>query len=688
MARYADILQALRNASEAGDKVSAQKLARMIENEQYDEESGALTSATQGIAQGVTFGFADEIGAGLRAAVEPLLGVYDEQKGKYFENFGKRYQQNLRSQRQALETARREDPWLTGAGELAGGLTTGGSGMAKAVAGKTLGAGLRAGALRGAGYGVTAGYGYSNADPIAGYMIARDEGGLGVSAPQQREALKSAVGKAALDAGTGAAVGGALAPAMSVAGVGTRALARGVAKRLPGNQFAAARLKEQARQKVLQAVEEDLAIAGGNKDRLARQLADNPTQAFADTGEATRALGDTLAQTPTPGAHLYRQWLRHRNTTQYRKRLLPKLVAALGGEKGETWNAARKRLQQEARQLGDKYYTEAYRQPMTVDDTLLSFLKSDVGKAGLRNARRIARNQNLGEKPPPIGKPGDPVAMRYLDSILRGMNSEVSKLYRQGKADVADSARVVRDAFRDYLDGLNPAYAKARQTWAGARKNQEALEAGTKIFREDADLVADTVRNMSEGEKVNFRIGALKALTKLMGNKSFSADVTKGIFDRPGKLDALEVAFGGKRNFANFMRTIASEQRQFETFANNLGNSATVRRLAAQQIPGEGVAAAAGYAGGLKTGGVISPTMFAVLARRAYRSVASPRNTQKIALESQAMADMLRSNDMQRLLTPNTYYGLLDSGVPKSAGLLTGGLLGTELPYPTVGRLP
>lgn len=174
MATYDQLVNALAQAGARGDTEAADMFAKMIREKDYEEESAWYASGMQGIGQGATFGLADEAGAGLRAAVlDPIVSsVFGGDIGgvegfkDYFTGMGERYDLALESQRDALETARREDPWTTGIAEVVGGLGTGGVGAARAAAGRGLAAGARNMALTGAGLGAVGGYGYGEGDVL------------------------------------------------------------------------------------------------------------------------------------------------------------------------------------------------------------------------------------------------------------------------------------------------------------------------------------------------------------------------------------------------------------------------------------------------------------------------------------------------------------------------------------------
>jgi len=112
----------------------------------FFEEGGTLKSAISGVAQGITFGFSDEIAAGLRTG----FGQFDD------------YDEALAEQRARHTKSKEESPAAFTTGEVAGSLAAPvpGLGLAKAAttAGK-IGTGVATGIIKGAAVGAAEGAG-------------------------------------------------------------------------------------------------------------------------------------------------------------------------------------------------------------------------------------------------------------------------------------------------------------------------------------------------------------------------------------------------------------------------------------------------------------------------------------------------------------------------------------------------
>jgi hypothetical protein len=162
------------------------------------QEPGELEAFGRGAAQGLTFGFADELTGAAQAAYEGLTG--DER------DFLDRYRQATEESRAAYKAAEESSPIISTAGNIVGGLApailSGGTSLAPKV-GATVGQKIASAATMGALGGAATGLGVSEA----------------TSAPEMaKEALMGAVGGGVLGGAAGA--GGKVAATTIGAGIG------------------------------------------------------------------------------------------------------------------------------------------------------------------------------------------------------------------------------------------------------------------------------------------------------------------------------------------------------------------------------------------------------------------------------------------------------------------------------------
>ena len=396
MATLEQLQQAVIQAHRAGDTQGAELFARKIKEGDYEGQSGAVASALQGVGAGATLGTADEIAAAIRAGAEryinpafyaigrkfapyegqedrTLTELYREHQEQFYgDPIGERYREALESQREALETAREEDPWTTGIAEFAGGLGTAGVGLGKAAATATLRAAIPRVAAGGAAVGGVGGYGYSEGDPLSALVFGEPD--------EWKKELAEAGGDVAVGTGLGATLGAAT----PLAGAGVRAIARTVSNPFTKN----ARITQEAKDKVLAAVQEDIDMGYiDNMDDLARQMRESGLT-IADAGPMTRQLAEKIVQTPTAGGRAVENFLTTRNKEQYR-RLFPKLSEALGAE--DNFGAARRQLISDMTERANTLYERAYEIPIRLTPRMQEIIANPEFRRAIRTANRLRR---------------------------------------------------------------------------------------------------------------------------------------------------------------------------------------------------------------------------------------------------------------------------------------------------------
>lgn len=698
---YGDLEAGLRKAHAAGDTENAAQFAEAIRSGNYKESQNDLVSMGLGFSQGATLGGGDEAAAAIRAAIEHKIDPYmyalgqkflggeegyigesslgegktfgelvDEREEMFWSGttFGERYDAAKESGRRMLETARREDPALTFAGEMAGGVGLTAAPAAAIVRGSsTMLRGFGKLTAAGTAEGGAAGYGYSEGDPVQAALdddISEDE----YAAEAQQ---------AAVDTGIGLSIGGGTSVLLPLSATIARSVGRLLAKPFTKD----VRLKEEARQKVAAAIAEDLE-AGGITLRQAQDEIDNaPGLIVADLGAAMRELTETTAQMPYKGGRQLREFLEGRNKEQW-SRMYPRLSFALTGNSKDTFAKAQRDLLVNMKRDANEAYGAIENDIVRMTPEMLTLMRLKPFKPALKNANDLRYLENMGPLAKKL-KAGDQLTVKEMDQIVRGMDDVVTDAWKNRPA-VAKALTEKRNEFRELLYDQSDGLRQARKAWAGDKLNEEAMAAGEKILREDADIAVEMVQAMSKSERINFKIGALRAIARRLGGKSDAADLTKGIFDRPNVRDAVRVAFGSKKKFNDFMDYVTSEQKRFDTFAKANLNSSTARRLAQQETQmGGKLAALFGYGAAMSTGMGLPPSIGGYLSRKGYEA-AVPKGgaAQHANAMAQNQADMLMSGNLQSLMRPNTVGGLLDTGIPTTGAIGTGGLLATDPMHP------
>lgn len=670
MATYEEVSEALRMAVQSGNGQLANALADKIEKKDYEESTSGVQSAAIGVGQGLTFGFGDEISAGIRAG----LGGFFEEEGR---SLGERYSSALEGTRGRLEAARREDPWLTGIGEVAGGIALGGAGASRAIgtqaarqlAGRTLGQGIRRAGAVGAGMGALAGWGYSDSDPIAtglaevmqpGEMTEEQFGNV-------HKELTGVAGDVAIGAGLGATLGSAI-PAV---GAAARMVGRTFMRPFTRNK----QLREEARREIVQAIEEDVQTRGISIEQLRGEMKEFGL-GIMDVGPATRQVAERVSQTSTAGGRLLRETLAKRNVEQI-DRMMPKLAQYLAPDAPETslgLAQLKMRLLKTRRSEADELYGAVKDQVMPLSPQMRAFMALKESRTPLSSANSIRRAGSLPALPDM--KKVSSMTVDEIDSFVQGWDQKLNRMWKR-KPKEAAAWKERFSKFKEALYTQNDDYRQARTAWSNNMRLEEAVESGENFFKMDADLIPQMLQDMTEAEQSHFRIGALRQLTRLMEGTPNEGDVIKRIVSKRKSERSLQAVFGDETNFNQFMRYVEGERAKFETFkAANL-NSASIKRLMQQMNdPVEDLAGLMTTAAALKAGGGLAMMgLSRRLGTSALRGMRGFKPDEAAIFRNNVQGGMLTqgAEGVADLMQPYTMKGLLNTDIPMATPWVVGG---------------
>lgn len=255
------------------------------------------TAGTTGLASGLTSGFGDEIAGAGAASLAALAGEDTEEA----------YESTRDARREEYARARRESPYMTGLGELAGGVAQGAVLPSMPRAPGLLGS-VGSGMAEGLALGAVSGAGHSDEDTVEGVIGDTIEGGLtggafgaaggaiGYGIGQGVDAARRYANRAD-DLRIGATVGTGRAPLSTRAEEdiarlpgGTRAAADYARRRVPrlGTVETAARALEEG-------VEDSGRRLGEYTRRIDEALPDMPVETFTD---ALGRVSDDLGTNP------------------------------------------------------------------------------------------------------------------------------------------------------------------------------------------------------------------------------------------------------------------------------------------------------------------------------------------------------------------------------------------------------
>lgn len=510
-----------------------------------DSFLGKVDSAVRGAADMMSFGFADEIAAGLGTGFG-YLGDYD---------------QELARQRGIDEADSENRFGYRLGGQLAGGLT-GGIGLAKSGlsasanavnAGKSLGKVAAASAKEGAILGGLHGFGSG-------------QGGV------EARALNGSIGLA-----SGLALGAATPVAVAGASKALGSVAAPVMSRIYPENYAYKAIAEAGKR------------SGKTPNEVAAimrqaQLDGQGMFAVADAlGNSGERMMSTVARNPHNERQAVVEFLQQRQAGQG-DRLSNFLSEGFGAPDTAAQRAASLAAQRSA--TANANYSAAREAAGAVDPTAAIQSADDFLMPGA--SRVFSPSNNIAD---------DSIesavlrARSYLTdgkSVITDFNSafrakmELDAMIDGAKPTIQSKLIPIRNALDDSLEKASPAYAKARDTFRQQSQAIDAIDLG-KNAASGRMRASDTVpqfNNMSPDAQNAFRAGYVDPLIARIEGQSISPTTNKARQLLTPKTQAEFPAFAATGKGDRLARQIQREQRMFDTSSAALGGSKTADNLA------------------------------------------------------------------------------------------------------------
>jgi hypothetical protein len=520
------------------------------------KQSGGKTSeygAGRSLAQGATFGFADE----LESLVKSLAGQGD-------------YKQNLAALELAKQKYGQENPKTALATEIAGGLpyallpflgTAKYAQMAKEAAplvraGVTAGASAVTGAITGAlGGAGAAGVG----ERMAGAQAGGTFGGLvGGAAPVVSKGLGMA-GSKVVDVTSGI-------PAVQQVGK-----AIGMAT---GQTVDAA---NRAKAKLLEAMYRDKVSPADLEKMIA--AATKPVGIVDIAGENVKSLADVAQKYPSESRQAAKLALEERAAGQG-ERIQGDISKYLGGFTDPfEYTAA---IAQRQQKLASPLYKSAYDFGVVTDPKVLKFLELPQFKTATNKAKELlaAEGRDIDMSNPTV---------EVLDQVKRGLDVLIFNEIKDGK--LSQLGKIYKDKKNEFLSQLDtavPNYGKARAAYAGEAELLDATKLGKDFYKQTASEANRTFSALSPSEQEAYKVGALDAVKEKIQTAKDTADIRKRIFGSPAERERVSSLFPDNATFKQFEKDMMTESMMRKTQEKILGNSATAeRQLGMQQLEAE-----------------------------------------------------------------------------------------------------
>lgn len=610
------------------------------------KQSGGKTAefgAGRSLAQGATFGFADE----LESLVKSLAG-----QGTY--------EQNLAALELAKQKYGQQNPKTALTTEIAGGLpyallpflgTARYAQMAREAApmvraGVTAGASAVTGALTGALSGAG---GAGIGERMAGAQTGGALGGIvGGAAPAVTKGIGMA-GSKVVDVTSGI-------PVVQQAGK-----AIGLAT---GQTVDAA---NRAKAKLLEAMYRDK-VSPADLEKMI-QAATKPVGIVDIAGENVRSLADVAQKYPSEARQAAKLALEERAAGQG-ERIQGDISKYLGGftDPFEYTTA----IAQRQRQVSSPLYQKAYAYGEVTDPKVLKFLELPQFKTATKEAQALlaAEGRTVDMSRPTV---------ETLDNIKRGLDALIEKETDSfGKVTkLGQIYKTKKNEFLSELDSAVPDFGRARAAFAGEAELLDATKLGKDFYKQTAAEANRTFAKLSPSEQEAYKVGALDAVKEKITTAKDTADIRKRIFGSPAERQRVSSLFPDDATFKQFEKDMMTESIMRKTQEKILGNSATVER----QLGVQSLEAEPSFIGQLIEQGPLRGTMGYL---KAQGQGVAGQTAEELGPMLFKLGDPRANLETLKGLSAYEKY-LLDLEAKKAAGL-TGastmtGLLDTEKPY-------
>jgi hypothetical protein len=596
--------------------------------------------------QGLTFGFADEAEAAMRARATS----------------GPRYEQELARVRAGIKQYEEQYPVRAFAGEATGSLLptvagifaapfTGGASTAATAASAARIPGLASMMARGAGTGATTGAltGAGTAqggleDRVLGATIGGVTGvGLGATTP----VVTSAIGSGARRVGEATGLVRQQDPLNKAQEI----LARKIAQEGMTPEQLAARQAETVRR--LGARDETLADIGGEgMRRLARGAMAIPQAAET---EARQMLTERMV---AAGPRIIKD--------------ITDLTAVGARDLDEVANEIINRRSMLAAPFYDQARAAGQIESFAIDNLLK---KSKDIQAAIADARRLPQFADLADND-----------MVMLDKAYKYVGDIANEARRTGKSARANDLDDLRIQLRKAITDKVSVYGKALDTFSGESVLLDALNAGREKFlrKTPAEIRRELDKFTDEGQQQMYRLGAIQTLRDEIYGMRETADVASKFLNDRNMKDRFKLIFNSTGEYEDFIKNLQREQSMARTRSMIEGGSPTTRigqEVGEIQGPAPSEVISAGtqmirgdlLGGGSRLLGQVVPRMQGLdqnVAEQITRSVLDPSfvRQQEMLMGLTPVLDELRRRALQQQTRAAGYSATAGTAVPGLLG--------------------
>lgn len=486
--------------------------------EQLDPPTTAFASFLNNLTQGATFGFSDEIAAAITAGVKAPFSKKTAREV---------FDEQLAIERDNLRRASEQFPKTSIAGLVTGGVGTGGA-VAK---------------------GATQLLSKVPRLPRIAAIGATEGGAFGAGTAEE-ERLKSA----AIGAGIGAVVAPVATGAITAIGRAGKRLISPVARAAFNTP------QRQAERLVQRAMELD-ELGPATAGQQLRQL--GPQATLADLGENLSGLARAATAKTGRGRTIAANLLTSRQVGQQGR-----VLKAAGVPEAKEFKSLFAGVLRNRQSASTPLYQEAFSQPLQLTPKLTALLNRPSVQKSLKRAANILKDEG--------GQGGH---VRLLNAVKQDLDDQIGKALRGGKRNEARRLLDIKRQLLEEVDAQVPAYAQARQLFAGEAALKDSANLGRSLLtrRVDLDDMEFALQAMTEGERHAFRLGAVRGMVDKLEGLPETRNAAQKLIESTRARELLNLAFPDDATFQRFIRTAEAESTFSFTRNRILGGSPTAR---------------------------------------------------------------------------------------------------------------
>lgn len=381
------------------------------------------------------------------------------------------------------------------------------------------------------------------------------------------------------DALKGAAIGGAVGAAAPAVVGGVSGLFGRIKNALTGQPSINAR----AARDLGRAIQRD-AMTPDDLASSARQMAQTRpgTATLADAGgENVKGLVERVAQTPGAGRTQVVPSLTQKQQQQALR--IGQDLRSLTGTQKTAYQAAQETIAQRAG-AAKPLYDEAFNFNARASGEIVEAWQKETATgygASVLKSGKLRKNLQTEYG---IADPNDAPLMMLIDAWKKQVDDLIGKAKKAGAGNEVRILKQMQQRILNVVDEANPAYATARNAWAGPTAYLEAIEEGRNILSRNlsGEEWRAAFNAATDSQKDGMRLGAVNTIIARMGNDPAKlGDMTKYLRSDAMK-EKIAAMMPSEELAQSWAQRLDFEVEASELTGRALRGSQTARRLAEQ----------------------------------------------------------------------------------------------------------